>query len=391
MKYLRTLLFSLALVRARDGLAQKRILLAPTRGFLYLENKGQVGPGDTLVLQPGTYSFIYFGGLHGTPAHPVVICNGSGQVRIHPHNLALMNCTYIHLSGSGDPSIPFGIFQTGPAYAFQIRGRCAHIELDHLEAYHCGIGIEIKNDPDCDPGSWNGADSGAFVMDGFYIHDNLIIGTAYEGTYIGATLNDSSLTYGCCRGYRVDCGGKRSYHFAYRLGHVRFLHNRLDSTHNDGIQIVDVLKGTVEIAYNRVDHAGMGQSANSGQSQGMSLGPFRAAYIHDNRVEQTSGAGIAYFGTGEIRISRNLIGHTGIDGILVDSRREVSLYPQTLQWTIWDNQILDAGGWGIVAYNTNRSTSAASYIRNNRIRDAHNGIFHAVRGLRWRGDYGSMP
>ena len=69
-------------------------------------------PGDTICIQADTISAIRFEGLEGSVDSPIVIINCGGAVVINEsiHSaLELRNCKFIELSGSGDPSVFYGI------------------------------------------------------------------------------------------------------------------------------------------------------------------------------------------------------------------------------------------------------------------------------------------
>lgn len=182
-------LIGLAILTFASTAGAKTIRLDTTKIYF---KRGQlaVSPGDTICLEPGRRLHQYFQGIHGTAIAPIVVTNcPGGRVLIgktHHYALFFDSSSYIHVTGSGDPSHTHGIHIDGTAKGsgVSVTGLSHHMEFDHLEISGTNFaGFLVKQDysgkpPDPVP---------TFV--GLSIHHNHIHDVGGEGMYIGETMS----------------------------------------------------------------------------------------------------------------------------------------------------------------------------------------------------------
>lgn len=275
--------------------------------------------GDTLVLSASQNPYAYFELSHftrGTDSCPVVIINEGGRVHLTT-GFGFTDCRHLKITGTGTAD-KYGFYISQKeelGVGISAAGRSSNIEIEHLEIYNKNYGVWLKHEADC-------ADSLQFpnwVLHDVSIHDNYIHHVLQEGMYLGSTDPNGLRT--------VDCNGKKISPKPMRLGNIRVYNNIIDSTWRGGIQLSGADSGYNAIYNNIITNCGY--EKNSEQGNGIIIGGYTHADIHDNYVRTTFGAGIFSLGAGTIRIYNNDVDSSGYLGgkggfgssnIMVDTR-----------------------------------------------------------------------
>ncbi len=281
-------------------------------------NNYNLQPGDTLFID-GTkaWSYIYIEGKSGTPSCPIIIMNKNGQAKLTGDyaQLKLRSCTNIKVLGTGTPGVTYGFhiqpYPTGTivngTFAVSIEGRSKNIEVTNVSISHAGIGMNIKEDGDCDP-LYNYPN---WVIDSIYIHNNKVVKTWNQGMYIGNTSPDNGPNSYDVR--PVVCNGVTTYPRPIRMGNIKVYNNIVDSTGRAGIQLASASTGLSEIYSNTISHNGMG--GDEQQGAGINLGTYSNVWVYNNNIRNTLTYGISSFGassTGNtLRIENNVIDSSG--------------------------------------------------------------------------------
>ncbi|HWJ92997.1 MAG TPA: carbohydrate-binding protein, partial [Flavisolibacter sp.] len=311
--------------------ARKIYLSKGSDNGIYLNAKDfAYGAGDTLVLRASQNPFAYLSleGYSGMPGAPIVVINEGGQVQVSA--MAANNCTYMKFTGTGSAD-RYGFYMTSPnqtvtAPAFNVSGRSSDIEIDHADIYMHGYGMWIKQEGSCDPllqyPNWR--------INNISVHDNRMSNLAQEGIYAGSTAPNGERP--------VSCNGVTTYPLPVRLGNVKIYNNIIDHTGRGAIQLSNSDYGSNEIYNNTVTNAGF--EFVPSQGNGIVLGGYTSAYVHDNTIDYTFSSGIFSLGSGLIRIENNKVDHSGqlagrsADGsasIMVDTRLTNPVMPTTFQ------------------------------------------------------------
>jgi len=285
----------------------------------YIDGKTfNYSPGDTLVLTAAQnpYSYLSLEGFHGTATCPITIINEGGQVTM-TNGVGLSNCTYVNIQGTGG-GMKYGFYIESPlsnGVGIEISGRSANIVVRNIDIYHKTYGFWVKQEASC-------ADSLQFpnwYIDNISIHDNRIRKTGQEGMYLGSTDPNGTRS--------ITCNGKVITPKPLRLSNIKVYNNIIDSTNRSGIQLSCASKGNNQIYNNVVTNCGFEFATNQGN--GISLGGYSHANVHDNTVTNTYALGIFSLGSGDITIANNKVSGSGqlggktvngMDAILVDTR-----------------------------------------------------------------------
>jgi chitodextrinase len=292
-----------------------------------------VSPGDTIKLNDNgkNFSTIDFEDVHGSQSCPITIkadktLGRAVRLRGFFAQLKVNNCTYIHITGGGIPGIKYGINQSfendtaqkwscttasGSFFGYAINGRSKNIILDSCYSHHAAIGIEVKQDEDCDTTLNKMGHPNDWIMDSIQIHDMYIKGAWNEGMYIGNTSPDNGPASYDIR--PLVCGGVTVYYRPIRIGFVHVWNNTVDSSGRGGIQVASGNGSPIEVDHNTVLHAGM--NGDDGQGTGISEGTYTALYCHDNIIRNTLDWNFASLGGGvtnqPIRFINNTIDSAG--------------------------------------------------------------------------------
>ena len=151
-------------------------------------------------------------------------------------------------------------------------------------------------------------------------------------------------------GRTIDCNGKSVAPKPMRLGNIHVYNNIIDSTWRGGIQLSDADSGYNEINNNTITNSGF--EFNGEQGNGIIIGGYTHADIHDNYVRNTFGAGIFSLGAGIIKIYNNDVDSSGYLGgkgkgssnIMVDTRptnfpSPSQHNPVLTKFSIWNNNL----------------------------------------------------
>ena len=340
--------------------------------------------GDTLVLtaaqNPYAYVELYYF-TKGTDDCPVVIINEGGKVKLSV-GFSLTGCRHVKVTGTGTKD-KYGFYisqDQGYGVGISAQGRSSNIEMDHLEIYNKHYGVWLKHEADC-------ADSLQFpnwVLHDVSIHDNYIHHMLQEGMYLGSTDPNGQRT--------VACGAKVISPKPMRLGNIRIYNNIIDSTFRGGIQLSGADSGYNEIYNNTVTHNGL--ELNSQQGNGIVIGGYTHADIHDNYIRTTFGAGIFSLGAGMIKIYNNLVdssgylngkGDKGSSNIMVDTRPTTvpspgQPNPVLTKFYIWNNKLGANTDYNIRVFNSFNTYKTGNIIYNN------NGNLSIADGVNWSKD-----
>ena len=337
-------------------------------------------PGDTLVLKGSPWSYISFNDVYGTASCPVTIINEGGQV-LATNGFALQNCRYIKLTGTGSAD-KYGFHiedPNGDGVAIDIFGRSSNIEVSNVDIYHKLYGFWVKHEQDC-VDSLQGQN---WTIDNIKIHDNRIRRMNQEGMYIGSTDPN-----GTSRG--VTCNGVTIHPKPMFVSNVKVYNNIVDSTNRSGIQMSTAQTGNNEIYNNTVSNSGFEFSPQQGN--GISLGGYSQAYVHDNSITNTYALGIMVLGAGNIKIDNNTIKNSGylagrtasgMDGIMVDTRQTI---PVDSSWlTVTNNKISNYTGVGVRFYKTWDTYRKGNIVCNN------TGTVSIAAGINWTSNCAAPP
>ena len=354
----------------------------------------QYNAGDTIVLTAAQnpYSWASF-----TNIDSVTIINEGGQVVLNwfdngsiPGGFLFNGCKHIHLTGTGTPGVTYGFLVTTPAnrgVGADVYGRSAWFEIDHCEMYNKNAGFWIKEeqaDASC-------ADSLSFpnwVLHDFNIHNNYIHNTSAEGMYLGSTAPNG---FEGSQHPAVYCSnGRGDSLLPMRLGNFHIHHNIFDSLSRTAIQLSDADSGESEINNNQISN--VGYEYNNQIANGIALGSYTQAYVHNNVIWNTYAAGIFSLGAGLVKIENNkvnysgfLSGHTasGFPSIEVDTRN--TTYPSPgqpnpvmLTFIIQNNQLGSNTDYNIRVYNAYLTYNNNNMICSNTVIHTTNAATYAV-------------
>jgi hypothetical protein len=296
----------------------KRIYLAQggDKGMYANGTRFSYSAGDTLVLK-GSWSYCSLENFYGTATSPLVIVNEGSQVKM-TNGFALINCRYIKLLGTGTKDqYGFRIATTdNSGVGITIAGRSSNIEVSNVDIAHKTYGYWVKQEASC-------VDSLQYpnwTIHDINIHNGRIKNVTQEGMYLGST--DPNGTRG------ITCNGATIYPKPLRLGNITVHHMVIDSTYRSGIQLSGADAGTNEIYSNTVSNCGF--EYNTNQGNGISLGGYTHANVHNNNIKNTYALGILVLGAGKLDIENNTITNSGSLGgrtvkgmasIMVDTRK----------------------------------------------------------------------
>ena len=190
----------------------------------------QLQPGDTLFFRSGPKPYLLIRNFTGSPQKPIYFMNISGPVTIHTdhyYGIAIKNCKYIRLSGTGDTHNYYGfmITKVKNGAGLSVGELSSYFEIDHIRIDSVSIaGIYAKTDPDCSFTSLRDK----FTQYNTIFHDNYISHTGDEGFYIGSSFYS---------GETIHCNGKDTLVYPSLLSGVRVYNNIVRYSGWDGIQV----------------------------------------------------------------------------------------------------------------------------------------------------------
>jgi len=292
-------------------------------------------PGDTFVLRASTgpYSFMELISVNGTTAAPIVIINEGGQVNIS--QFRIRHCRNLKVRGIGSASNTYGFFMTSPynyQTAFDIMGRSANVEVNNVDINVMGYGFYIKQEAACE----DSLQAPNWVLDNISVHHCRLANIFQEGFYAGSTAPNGERS--------IVCNGVTIFPIPMRLGNIKIYNNIIDRTGRGGIQLSNAPFGNNEIYNNTITNCGT--ELNDWQGNGIVLGAYTSAYVHDNNINQTLSSGIFSLGAGLVRIENNVVNNSGslngktvawTSNIYMDTRQTNPLIP--LQFIIKNNTL----------------------------------------------------
>ena len=152
--------------------------LTITKSGSYSGRDTSIQPGQTVCIQAGTYTNLYFNNFIGTDKNPIRFVNCGGQVVISsdklPAGLQFYGCKNFIVSGAGSLEHTYGLLiaKSAPGtQALRVENKSTDCEIEHVEIAGAGFaGIMVKTDPTCDSTTWRDR----FVMRNVNIHHNYI-------------------------------------------------------------------------------------------------------------------------------------------------------------------------------------------------------------------------
>ncbi|HVX25121.1 MAG TPA: T9SS type A sorting domain-containing protein [Parafilimonas sp.] len=341
-------------------------------------------PGDTLVLKASQnpYSWVSL-----TNVNSITIINEGGQVVLNwfnngaiPGGFLINGCKHLHLTGTGVKNIKYGFLVTTPAnrgVGVDVYGRSAWIEVDHCEMYNKNAGFWVKEeqaDAACDPN----LSFPKWVLHDFKLHDNYIHNTSAEGMYLGSTAPNG---FEGTQHPSVYCtNGRGDSLLPMRLGNFYIYNNVFDSLSRGAIQLSGADSGMSNIYGNKITN--VGYEYNNQQGNGIVLGGYTSANVHDNTISHTYASGIFSLGAGWVTIHDNKVDYSGyLNGrispgfanIEVDTRQTNHPSPgkwhnpQRLTFIVKNNQLGTNTDLSIRVYNTYNTFTDNNIICNNTI------------------------
>ena len=339
------------------------IITTPTGGITFdgLAVTPKVKPGDVLCFQAGTRGRIIMKNIVGTAANPVIIKNCGGQAiiaanpvtEVNSNPILMMGCKYFKFTGTGDPSILYGIKILNGSNGLALSGLCTNFEIEHIEISNCSFaGIMAKTDPTCaDPSTWREN----FTMYNVSIHHNYVHDVQGEGFYIGNSFFNSAPP-------ATDICGKKYPHAINGLDVYR---NIVKRTGCEGIQVGSA-PYNCKIHDNTIDTAGLNPFANF-QNNGLQIGSGTGGLCYNNWINYAPGNGISCLGIGDNFLYNNIIINPGADtatiglGIFMDEQATAdSLLGPGMKFI--NNTIINSIGNGIRIYN---DRIGMNYLYNN--------------------------
>ena len=298
---------------------------SPDNGIYLTPANFSYAPGDTIVLRAAQnpYAYVYLKNIYGKAGSPVTVINEGGTVLISSAQAVSMgfkveNCRFINITGNGSPGNSYGFKVAEVAAAgvgAEVTGRSSNIEISHLFIHHKSYGFWVKQEASC----IDSLQYPNWTIHDISIHDNQILGMGQEGMYLGSTDPNGTRA--------KNCNGQAIFPKPLRLGNIRIYNNIIDSTNRGGIQLSGADYGENEIYNNHITHIGF--EYNTQQGNGIVLGGYTHADIHNNYVRDTYTAGIFSLGSNTVRIENNIIDSSGMlagyrvpgsSGIMIDTR-----------------------------------------------------------------------
>lgn len=260
-----------------------------------------MNPGDTIKLLSGQREFLYFDGIHGNSASPIVIINEGGQVVVNAidpgtYGIKFKNCSYIKLTGSGHSSHQYGIHVDGVTFGtgVSVDNLSTNFEMERVEISDIQIaGMYIKTDPTCTTPESTREN---FTMYDIRIHDCYLHDIGDEGMYIGS----SKYT-----GYDIGCGTL----LPHLIEGVRVYNNIVENTGWDGIQVSSASSDC--FIYNNTIRNDSYKETDF-QMSGILIGGGSDCDCYNNKIFDGKGDGIDVLGFGNHKIYNNLIVRPGM-------------------------------------------------------------------------------
>jgi hypothetical protein len=257
-----------------------------------------VKPGETICLTAGVYFQIKFTKISGEPGNPVIIKNCGGVAQIGDdinfgrwYATDIVGCKYMRYTGTGDPSIKYGIKlgRSGDS-ALKIGGASTNIEIDHLEIANANFaGILAKTDYRGSP------PPDASEMNNLNIHDNYVHDTRGEGMYIGETRSPGE-----------------------NMRHLEIWNNVITRTGLDLIQVANAIED-IQVHHNVFYAAGLRNVLY--QNKGFQIGDNSVGRYYNNFIIGSPSNSMIVLGSGDIEITNNYLSGAGDPAFFIDNRQ----------------------------------------------------------------------
>ena len=346
--------------------------LTITKDGYYDAGKLDINPGDKVCIQAGTYNQISIFNISGNKQAPVIVTNSGGLVVFDgassPKGLALFNCKYFKLTGTGDPQHPYGIkvqrTESGVS-GISVGNLSNYVEVEHVEVAGAGFaGIMIKTDPGCDPATWREN----FTMREVKVHHNYIHDVGGEGIYVGNSFSGQGMTR--------TCNGSPATVYPHDILGLEIYENLTQRTGAEGIQYGSA--SDAEVHHNTILDPGISPFALY-QDNGLQIGGGAGGRVYNNVIKNANGTGIIMIGhLGGNKIFNNLVIDSKGSGIFCDDR------PGSLPNTpvlIANNTIYRSGSHGIYLLNEINFTTLINNVimfpGSGHYIDARQGVPHA--------------
>jgi len=332
----------------------KRIILPVWNQLWYpnIDSQFNIQPGDTICIPAGDYPNLSIGHLNGSPEAPVVIQNCGGVVRLGVNNtggytfIIGSHSSYFEINGSGTPGIEYGFELVGTPAADgggAVNGIVLQEHTDHFEVHHVfinhvrGSGIVCLTRAVCsDPSTWRQN----YIMEGIKLHHIKVIGTGYEGFYIGRTAD-----------YQVDNSCTPDTLYNPLMKNVEIYDNTFDSTGNDAIQLALAYYGTNLIHDNYINYPGM--NGGYGQGMGILVGGNTKADVYNNIINHAQNLPVQILGAGLTRFYNNVVCNSNTDGIQIGGGQG-GLEPTAVY--VFNNTFVNIKGNGIIVWGSKSDT-----------------------------------
>ena len=260
-------------------------------------------PGDTVYILAGQRLYLLLKNFQGSTNKPIVFINKGGQVLFdtdHYYGIAIQNCRYIKLTGTGSSDFFYGfkISRVANGAGVGISDLTSDFEIDHVSIANCKIGgFYAKTDPDCSGNTTREV----FTQYNTIIHDNYIADVPNEGLYVGSTKY---------YGQNVTCNGSNVLLLPSLLDGVKIYNNIIVRSGWDAIQVSSASKNC-QIYNNTILYDS--QEGLDTQKSGILIGGGSQCDCYNNYIANGKGDGIESLGLGGYKIYNNVIVNAGLD------------------------------------------------------------------------------
>ncbi|WP_333818828.1 PKD domain-containing protein [Ohtaekwangia sp.] len=271
-----------------------------------------VKPGDVICIQGGARERIIFQNIVGSATNYVTIKNCNGQALIGGPNagngILINSSRYFHITGTGDPSVEYGIKIVETKAGTQgivCTALSSDIEIDHVEVTKTGFaGIMAKTDP-----SSNCADKTSerpnFTMYNIHLHNNYLHDIGGEGFYIGNSFYNGTTVY---------CG---SLQYPHEVRGVNIHNNLVVNSGWESIQVGSAV-ADVQIHDNKIYN--YGAANNPSQNGCIQMGVGTTGKLYNNFVKGGYGPCLVIQGIGNNYVFNNIVINPGAEAININTR-----------------------------------------------------------------------
>ncbi len=261
------------------------------------------------------------------------------------------------------------------------------MELDHCEMYNKNAGLWIKEEQ-ADAACQDSLSFPKWRLHDFQLHDLYIHNTSAEGMYLGSTAPNG---YEGSQHPAVYCSnGRGDSLLPMRLGVFSIYNNIFDSISRSAIQLSGADSGVSQIYNNQITNIGF--EYNNQQGNGIVLGGYTSANVHNNTISYTYASGIFSLGAGTVKILNNKVNYSGyLNGrtaagfanIEVDTRNTThpsprQANPELVTFTVKNNKLGTNTDCNIRVYNAYNTYTTKNVICHDTILNTTNRATVAV-------------